>query len=66
MKTAAEAVYTPDSPNHPTQSLEQVKDSLNSACFLTVVEHLHEIMTALREVFPNQDWHIRWQKLTRR
>ena len=66
MKTAAEAVFTHDTQNQSVQSQEQVKDPLNSTCVITVVEHLHEIMLAVREIFPTKEWHLRWQKLARR
>ncbi len=68
MKTAAETVYTHDSPNHSPKPAvsETVKDPLSAANFVTVIEHLHDIMQALREIYPENDWHIKWQKLTRR
>ena len=65
MKNATEAVYSHDSPNH-SLGAESVKDPLSSANFLTVIEHLHDIMQALRLIYPEKDWHIKWQKLTRR
>ncbi len=46
--------------------VEPVKDPLSSANFITVIEHLHEVMQALRGLYPDRDWHIKWQKLTRR
>ena len=67
MKTAAETVYSHDSPNHSVKSAsDTVKDPLSAANFVTVIEHLHDIMQALREIYPEKDWHIKWQKLTRR
>ena len=66
MKTAAEAVFTHDTQTQSVQSQEQAKDPLNSTCVITVVEYLHEIMLAVREIFPTKEWHLRWQKLARR
>ena len=66
MKSAANSVFTHSPQNQSVQSSEQVKDPLTSTTVVMVVEHLHEIMGAIRNLFPDTEWHLRWQKLARR
>ena len=66
MKTAAEAVFNNSLQNQSVQLSDPDKDPLNSTTVVTVVEHLHDVMMAVREVFTETEWHLRWQKLARR
>ena len=66
MKTAAEAVFNNSLQNQSVQLSDPDKDPLNSTTVVTVVEHLHDVMTAVKEVFTETEWHLRWQKLARR
>ena len=64
-KTSVESAYTSDAPQ-TSQQYEVVKDTLFSTTTVAVVEHLDETVNTMRELFPESEWHLRWQKLARR
>lgn len=67
-KTAIEGVYihNPQAHHQSMQSSDYSKDPLNTNTITAAVEHLHDIMTSVRSIFPDVEWHLRWQKLARR
>ena len=65
-KASVESAYTCDMSPQSSQQYEVVKDTLFSTTTVAMVEHLHETVNTMRDLFPDSEWHLRWQKLARR